>query len=258
MPYDVRDAQGATVPQTETITITGTNDVPVVAAALTATANEGDAAFTADLLAGATDVDHGETATLSIDNLLYSIDGGVASAILPAGFSLGNDGHTLTIDPTDPAFDYLALGEQTVIVVSYDVEDAQGATVPQTETVTIHGTNDAPVVAAALTATANEGDTAFTADLLAGATDVDHGETATLSIDNLLYSIDGGAASAILPVGFSLGNDGHTLTIDPADLAFDYLGPSDQTVILVSYDVEDVHGATVPQTQTVTIDGLLV
>ena len=67
--------------QTETITITGTNDVPVVAAALTAGADEGDAAFTTDLLAGATDIDHGETATLSIANVTYAVDGGAASAI---------------------------------------------------------------------------------------------------------------------------------------------------------------------------------
>ncbi len=72
-----------------------------------------------------------------------------ASAILPAGLSLGIDGHTLTIDPTNPAFDYLALGEPLEIVVSYDVEDAQGATVAQTATITITGTNDAPVISTA-------------------------------------------------------------------------------------------------------------
>ena len=47
-------------------------------------------------------------------------------------FSLGIDGRTLTVDPADPAFDYLAFGQQSLIVVTYDVEDAQGATVPQT------------------------------------------------------------------------------------------------------------------------------
>ena len=206
-------------------------------------------------MAGATDIDLGETATLSIDNLLYAIDGGAASAILPAGFSLGIDGHTLTVDPTDPAFDYLAFNQQTVIEVSYDVMDAQGVTVPQTETITITGVNDLPVVAAPLTATADEGDAAFTADLLAGATDPDQGETATLSVADLLYSVDGGTASAILPAGFSLGIDGHTLTIDPTDPAFADLAEAEQTVIVVTYDIEDAQGATIPQSQTVTIHG---
>ena len=154
--------------QAVVVTITGTNDAPVVAAALTASADEGDAAFAADLLAGATDLDAGETATLSIESLLYAVDGGAASPTLP-GVSLGIDGHTLTIDPADPAFDYLAFGQQSLIVVNYDVQDAQGATVPQTQTVTITGINDVPVVAAALTASADEGDAAFGADLLAGA-----------------------------------------------------------------------------------------
>ena len=155
------DGNGGTIDRIIEVTITGTNDAPVVAAALTGNADEGDTAFSANLLTGATDIDHGETATLSIANLLYSVDDGAASATAPAGVSLGVDGHTLTIDPTNPAFDYLAVGQQTVIVVSYDVRDAQGATVPQTETITITGTNDAPVVAAALTASADEGDTAF-------------------------------------------------------------------------------------------------
>ena len=131
------------------INITGTNDAPVVAAPLTASAHEGDAAIVADLLNGATDIDHGETATLFVASLTYTVDGGTASATPPAGVSLGADGHTLTVDPTNPAFDYLAFGEQTVIKVFYDVTDAQGATVPQTETITITGTNDAPVISTA-------------------------------------------------------------------------------------------------------------
>jgi VCBS repeat-containing protein len=142
LTYTIRatdsDAGHAIDDQIIVVTIHGTNDAPVVAAALIASADEGDAAFAADLLAGATDLDAGETATLSIENLLYTVDGGGASATLPA-FSLGIDGHTLTIDPADPAFDYLPFGQQSVIVVTYDVEDAQGATVPQTQTVTIHG-----------------------------------------------------------------------------------------------------------------------
>ena len=80
----------------------------------------------------------------------------LASGTAPAGVSLS--GSTLTVDPTDAAFNHLAVGEHTTIVVGYNVTDAQGATVAQTETITITGTNDAPVVASALTDTAAEGD----------------------------------------------------------------------------------------------------
>ena len=80
----VKDAQGATVAQTETVTITGTNDAPTVTGALTQTAAEGAPSFTANLLSGASDVDDGETATLSIANVNYTVDGGTASATAPA------------------------------------------------------------------------------------------------------------------------------------------------------------------------------
>src|SRR5207237_1221124 len=125
--------------------------------------------FSRDLLAGASDVDHGETATLSVANVMYSIDGGPASSSAPVGVNLGGDGHTLTVDPTHSVFDSLALGEHSTITVSYDVQDVHGALVHQTETITINGTNDVPVVAAPLSDSANEGDSSFNRDLLSGA-----------------------------------------------------------------------------------------
>ena len=250
--YNVKDAQGATVAQTETITINGTNDKPVVAAPLTNIVNEGATAFTKDLLIGASDVDHGETGALYVANVAYAIDG-VASVTAPAGVSLGGDGHTLTVDPANPAFNHLAVGEHTTIVVSYNVTDAQGATVAQTETITINGTNDAPVVAAPLSDNVNEGGAVFTHDLLIGASDVDHGQTATLYVANVTYAVDGGAALGTVPAGVSLV--GHTLTVDPANPAFNHLAVGEHTSIVVSYYVTDAQGATVAQAETITING---
>src|SRR4030095_2075990 len=154
-----------------------------------------------------------------------------------AGVSL--TGHTLKVDPSDPAFDHLAAGEQTTITVSYNVKDAQGATVPQTETITITGTNDIPTVAAALSDSADEGGTSFTRNLLDGASDVDDGETATLKVTDVTHSVDGCNASATALAGVSLGADGHTLTVDPSDPAFDHLAAGEQSTITVSYNVKD-------------------
>ena len=50
-----------------------------------------------------------------------------ASATAPAGLSLV--GSSLSVDPSNPAFDHLAVGDSTTITVSYNVTDAQGATV---------------------------------------------------------------------------------------------------------------------------------
>jgi VCBS repeat-containing protein len=197
-----------------------------------------------------------ETATLLVTNVHYAVDKGASSTTAPAGLSLGADGHTLTIDPTDPSFVPLAVGDTRTIVVSYDVTDVHGATVAQTETVTISGTNDAPVVTAALADKAHEGDAAFTRDLLINAIDPDNGETATLVVTKISYSVDGRISSTTAPAGLSLGADGRTLTIDPTDPSFVPLAAGEARTIVVSYDVTDVHGATVAQTETITIGGI--
>ncbi|HET7775762.1 MAG TPA: type I secretion C-terminal target domain-containing protein, partial [Azospira sp.] len=127
----------------ETITIAGTNDGPQVTAALSSNVDEGNASYSLNLLAGASDPDHGETASLSISNVSYSVDGGPSSGTVPAGLSL--TGASLAVDPADLAFNSLAVGEQTTITVSYDVVDVHGASVSQSETITIAGTNDGPV-----------------------------------------------------------------------------------------------------------------
>ena len=249
--YVMRDKLGSTSSATLSIDITGTNDAPTVTAALTASAYEGDSSFTRDLLSGASDIDDGETATLSIANVTYKVNDGAASASAPAGLSIS--GSTLSVDPGNPAFNYLAEGAETTILVAYDVKDAHGAIVHQTETITIKGTNDKPTVAAALTAAAHEGDPAFARNLLSGASDPDDGETSTLSISNVNYQVDGGAVSATAPAGVCIS--GHTLNVDPGNPAFNHLAEGVKEVISISYDVKDVHGATVHQTETVTITG---
>ena len=130
----------------------------MVTGALTALANQGDASFSRNLLNGASDADTGETATLAVASVTYKVDGGSALATAPAGVSLA--GSTLTVDPSNPAFNHLAAGASQSIVVGYNVVDVHGAVVAQTETITITGTNDAPVVTAALT---DQSSPAFTA-----------------------------------------------------------------------------------------------
>ncbi|MDO8981246.1 MAG: VCBS domain-containing protein [Afipia sp.] len=245
------DAHGASGTATFTVNITGANDTPTVSAALSDTASEGGPAFTNNLLLNATDADQGDM--LSVANVSYKVGAGIASGTAPAGISLS--GNTLSVNPADPSFNHLAVGAHTTIEVSYDVKDALGLTVHQTETITINGTNDTPTVAAALTDTASEGAAAFTKNLLLGASDLDDGETATLHVTDVTYKVDSGATSSTIPAGLSLGADGHTLTIDPTNATFNHLAVGQHTTIKVSYDVTDAQGATVNQTETITING---
>src|SRR5436190_2094096 len=217
--YDVTDAQGATEIGRATSRDRGTNEVAEVAAALTSNVAEGDPGYSLDLLSGASDKDDGATASLSVANVTYKVGAGSPSATAPAGLSLA--GSSLSVDPSNAAFDHLAVGDSVVIVVGYDVTDAQGATVHQTETITITGTNDVPQVAAALTSNVAEGDPGYSLDLLTGASDKDDGETASLSVANVTYKVVVGSPSATPPAGSCPAR--RSSDLDPSNAAFDHL-----------------------------------
>ncbi|ABD06346.1 VCBS [Rhodopseudomonas palustris HaA2] len=141
--YTMTDLDGATSTSTLTITITGSNDAPEVAGTISGERAEGTSAFTLNLLQGASDPDSGDT--LSVTNVQYAVDNGTASTTVPTGLVLTDA--TLSVDPSDAVFNSLAVGQSKVITVTYDVTDGHGGTVAQTATVTITGTNDAPVIA---------------------------------------------------------------------------------------------------------------
>ncbi|WP_337924258.1 cadherin-like domain-containing protein [Vibrio fluvialis] len=136
MEYDDEGNVLSTTPTTATITITGTNDAPTVAG-VSATKTEDDASFTLDLLANSHDEDASDV--LKAENI--TLTGGDAS-----GVSESNG--VFTVDPS--AYNALASGETETITYSYDVVeyDDEGnvlSTTPTTATITITGTNDAPI-----------------------------------------------------------------------------------------------------------------
>ena len=230
------------------------NHAPVVAAPLTAALTQGGASAAYDLLTGASDPDVADAGKLTVANLSYKVDSGIAGSTAPAGLSVNASTHTLTSDPSDAAFRHLADKATQTIQVAYDVVDPQGASVPQTETITVTGINDAPTVAKALTATITAGGTPLSLDLLGGAADPDDGEAANLTIANLTYAVAGAAAAPALPAGLSFDAK-HTLTIDPTHAAFTSLAAGVTETVVVSYQVMDPHGAAVPQTETITVVG---
>jgi len=233
---------------------TTTNHAPMIAGALVGGATEGGPVATFDLLAGASDPDQGESATLAVKNLAYTIDG-APSTTIPTGLTLDATAHTLTIDPANAVFDSLAVGSKRVLVASYDIVDIHGASIPQTETLTVTGVNDAPMVAGPLAASVTEGGPVAHFDLLSGATDPDAGETATLAVKNITYTIDG-TPSATVPAGLAYDDATHTLSVDPTNAAFTALAAGTQRTFVASYDVADVNGALARQTQTLTVKGI--
>ncbi len=221
VPVIVTDDQGATSSSTLTITVTGTNDVPVAQAA-TAAVNE-DSQINGQLQA--TDADQGTQLQFGSDSPL------------PAGFTLGQDGKW-SFDASDAAYQHLAAGQTQVISIPVVVTDDQGATSSSTLTITVTGTNDVPVAQAA-SAAADE-DQVSTGQLVA--TDADDGAV-------LSFSIDGNA-----PAGLTLKSDG-SWTFDGKDPAYQHLADGETQVINIPVIVTDEHGATSSSILTITVTG---
>lgn len=211
------------------IDFVGANAAPTVEAGVTSAADEDDAAYSVDLLAGASDGD-GDTLTATGVTLVSGDDTGVTV-----------DGNELDVDPN--AYTHLADGDSEVVTYSYTIDDGNGGSVAQTATVTITGVNDAPTVSAAVEATATEDDAAYSVDLLANADDVDDG--AVLNATGVTY-VSGDASGITV--------DGNELDVDPT--AYNHLAAGESEVVTYSYNVTDEHGATVAQTATVTINGV--
>lgn len=243
--YTSRSPSGELSEVTLTFSNTGVNDAPTVSGPISAPAlAEGAGVGTVDLLSGAGDVDRG--AVLHVENLRAT--GDASGSALPPGISLAADGRTLRIDPGNAAYDELALGEVRSIALSYEVVDEYGARVVQTATVTVVGTNDAPVATAAVSGAATEDTGTATFLLTANASDVDHG--AVLRAQNVSWS--GGAG---LPPGFSLAADGVTLVVDTNDPGLSYLAEGQTQSFVLTYQVADEHGATASQTATIVVTG---
>ncbi|WDH36793.1 VCBS domain-containing protein [Pseudomonas chlororaphis] len=189
--YDVAIGDGSV--QTVTITITGTNDRPTLTIADTAGAmNEGNAAATlsdSGALSFA-DLDNIDSVTVSHTangNIAWSggtLNAGVASALV-AGFSVDQNSWDYS---SNQNLDFLGSGETITfsytVVATDDSGAANAASATQTVSITITGSNDAPVLSFATgnDAGAVQEDTTLNVSGQFSSTDIDHAATATWSI----------------------------------------------------------------------------
>jgi VCBS repeat-containing protein len=164
------------------ITVTGTNDDPVITSAVTAaqgTVSENATTATATGTLTASDVDTGHTLTYSVDNS----QGTYGSLAVDSATGVW----TYTLDNNDADTDALAAEASVTDTITVTVTDDQGATATQDVTVTITGANDGPEI----TSAAGDAEGAVTEDAVTAtangtltASDVDAGHTLTYSIDN--------------------------------------------------------------------------
>lgn len=169
LKYTVVDGNGSDIAGSLVLNVNAVNDIPVPSFGINQVTYEADTLVTGQLTADDIEIGTGEQLATS---LIYTLSGNA----IP-GFAIANDG-AFTFDPTNPAYEYLAAGEEQVITVNYRVTDAGGLFAEKNFTFTVKGTNDDPVVdlgAIAALAAATE-DTPYTVSvdqLLQGFSDVD-------------------------------------------------------------------------------------
>jgi len=227
----ITDDEGATAQQDVTIIVTGTNDAPIAVADTGAT--DENAAITVDVLLNDTDVDISDTHTVDA----VTITSGSGSASILDNKVVWNPG-------TD--YDYLAVGDSATVEIAYDMSDNNGGIASSTLTLTVTGTNDAPIANFDLVTT--DENTSITINLLANDTDVDSGDTLTLDIISLIGG-DLGSYSII----------NNQLEWDPGT-DYDYLAAGETAwTNYLSYQISDQHtassGAIVAHTITGSNDG---
>ncbi|MBV7570601.1 VCBS domain-containing protein [Pseudomonas sp. PDM27] len=179
----VSDGLGGVDTQQVTVTITGSNDAPVLSFATgnDAGAVQEDATLSVTGQFSSTDIDHDATATWSIAGSNTGTYGSIA---------VDNSGQwTYTLangtDGVASAVQALKAGESHNEVFSVQVSDGLGGVDTQQVTVTITGSNDAPVLSFATgnDAGAAQEDTTLSVTGQFSSADIDHDATATWSIN---------------------------------------------------------------------------
>ncbi|QHD53554.1 retention module-containing protein [Shewanella algae] len=265
----VTDAFGASDSQPVTVTITGTNDAPVLSIDMSGAVTE-DVDVLAGMLSDSgslsfTDVDINDSHSVGSSyngDVLWSggaLDQATQDA-LAAGFSVDNAGWSYDI--ANSLVQFLAVGETITLSFDVSVDDGNGGTDTDTVTVTITGSNDAPVLSIDMSGAVTE-DVDVINGMLSDSgslsfTDVDINDSHSVGSSyngDVLWS--GGALDQAtqdaLAAGFSVDNAGWSYDIANSLVQFLAVGET----ITLSFDVtvDDGNGGTDTDTVTVTITG---
>ena len=230
-PFQIHSVDGTA--HSITVTLTGSNDLPLMSVLTELAASEGDAVINGQ--ASASDVDANTSLTFS-------------TASLVPGFSIDADG-SYSFDPSDPAYQHLPAGTSEVLSIPLIVTDEHGGMASQQLLITLTGSNEGAVVSGVDQGDVTANQTAAGGFLLEtggqlDVSDADSGEAQFIPQDTI-----GGAYG--------------TLSID-ASGAWHYSADNDQQVIQQlgqgesltdSFVVSTLDGTEHPIVVTVTSEG---
>ena len=229
----VTGSGGVSLTQPVTIAVTGTNDAPVLAADASGPHTVTERLNTTGTFAF-TDVDLTDhhTVSTSVASAIWSggatLPSGVAAALADALSTTVSDGAgsgsiAFAFSAGDSAFDFLTASQTLTITYEVTVTDNNGVSSTQPVTVTITGTNEAPVITsgAAAARVSEEGLTNGVPDTLPAGLDTTNSTSASgtitaTDVDGDALTISLGAPSASLTSGgvaiaWTLQDAGHTL-----------------------------------------------
>ncbi|MGO4642074.1 beta strand repeat-containing protein, partial [Mesorhizobium sp. 2RAF45] len=293
--YTVQVNDGTTNSGTQnvTFTITGTNDAPVLSDTsdpaavleLTNASAQNLAAITGNF--SVSDLDVGDTLHASVvgspvvqlNGSPFSLPAGAAALTASGAFTLtdttSNGGAAnigYSYDPTAANLDFLRAGQNLTITYTVQVNDGTTNSGIQNVTITITGTNDAPVLSDTSDPAAVLELTNASAQNLAAITgnfsvsDLDVGDTLHASVvgspvvqlNGSPFSLPAGAAALIAAGAFTLtdttSNGGAAnigYSYDPTAANLDFLGVGQNLTITYTVQVND--GTTNSGTQNVTV-----
>jgi VCBS repeat-containing protein len=229
----------------------------------------GDPTAKGNLLTNDTDPNPGDTLTVTTTGTFEGTYGSV---------TIGADGEWIyTLNNADPDTNALAQGELATEVFTYTITDGHGGTSSSTLTITIEGTDDIPtahpdvngedtvteagVVVSDGQMIAVAGDPTAHGNVLANDTDVDHGDTLTVTTTGNYMGANGIIVQAASNYAGEYGNahiaanGDWTYTLNNADHDTQALAQGETATETFTYVVKDANGLFDVSTLTITITG---
>jgi VCBS repeat-containing protein len=284
----VTDNLGTTTTQDVVITLTGSNDVPVLAIAAPGAVAEAADASAQDLeLTGnlsIADKDIGDTLTASKADGVVAWSGGelpggvdltalIELTALTFGDDVVSNGGTVTIgwtyDPAAVDLDFLAVGETLTVTWPVTVADGQGGSDVENLVITITGSSDAPAIAVGAgnsdAVAIPETDAGLTGSGTLGVVDLDYTNTVSGAVVSVgksgatggITSDDAALLGYLSVTEAVIGNAATTGTLawsfDSNAEAFDYLAHGESLVLAYTVQVTDNSTTPVSDTHVVTV-----